>query len=127
MNLKNKMIETLVKMIICGILAGVILNIIKHVKLMNIYILKNISCEKHLIGKLVLKCEDEILNTTETLIIDEEVARAKSICLIHTISLVIVCLLLLVIICATCYFYYAKYHDTSIKLGRNMLFFRRHY
>ena len=27
---------------------------------------KNCSCKKHLIGKLVLGCEEEILNTTET-------------------------------------------------------------
>lgn len=28
--------------------------------------LKNCSCEKYLFGKLVLVCEDRILNTTET-------------------------------------------------------------
>ena len=28
--------------------------------------------EKHLIGKLVLECEDEILNTTETLLDDKK-------------------------------------------------------
>ena len=27
--------------------------------------IKNYSCEKHLVGKLVLECKDEILNTTE--------------------------------------------------------------
>ena len=27
--------------------------------------IKNCSCEKRLIGKLLLACEDEILNTTE--------------------------------------------------------------
>ena len=27
---------------------------------------KNCSCEKRLIGKLVLACDDEMLNTTET-------------------------------------------------------------
>ena len=28
--------------------------------------IKNCSCEKRIIGKLILKCENEILNTTET-------------------------------------------------------------
>ena len=28
--------------------------------------IKNCSCEKGLIGKLVLECQDEMLNTTET-------------------------------------------------------------
>ena len=28
--------------------------------------IKNCSCKKHLIGKLVLACDDEILNKTET-------------------------------------------------------------
>ena len=28
--------------------------------------IKNCSCKKHLFGKLVIACEDEILNTTET-------------------------------------------------------------
>ena len=34
------MIEVLVKMIICGILARLIVNVIQHVKLVNIEILK---------------------------------------------------------------------------------------
>ena len=63
-----KIIEVLAKMIICGILARVIVNVIKHVKLMN----KNCSCEKCLIGKLILECEDEILNTTEALLNDKK-------------------------------------------------------
>ena len=33
---------------------------------------KNCSCEKRLIGKLVLACEYEILKTTETLIDDKK-------------------------------------------------------
>ena len=45
---------------------------------------KNCSCEKRLIGKLVLECEDEILNTTETLLNDKKVACARNNCLIHT-------------------------------------------
>ena len=35
-NVKNKMIGFLVKMILCGILASVIVNVTKHEKLMNI-------------------------------------------------------------------------------------------
>ena len=63
-----KIIEVLAKMIICGILARVIVNVIKHVKLMN----KNCCCEKCLIGKLVLESEDEILNATEALLNDKK-------------------------------------------------------
>ena len=33
---------------------------------MNILDTKNCSFEKRLIGKLLLKCEDEMLNTTKT-------------------------------------------------------------
>ena len=33
---------------------------------------KNWFCEKHLVGKLVLRCEDEILNTTEILLNDKK-------------------------------------------------------
>ena len=55
--------------------------------------IKNCSCEKRLIDKLVLECEDEILSTTETLLNDNKVANSKSNSLMHTISLVIICLL----------------------------------
>ena len=85
--------------------------------------IKNCSCEKHLIGKLVLECEDEILNTTETLLNDKKVAHEKSNCLLHTISLVIVYFLLLVVVCVSCYFFYTKYRlkqpfqNIKIKLG----------
>ena len=47
--------------------------------------IKNCSSEKRLIGKLVLECEDEILNTTGTLLNDKKVACPKSNYLIHTI------------------------------------------
>ena len=40
--------------------------------------IKNCPCEKHLIGELVLECEDEISSTTETLLNDKKVAVAKS-------------------------------------------------
>ena len=33
---------------------------------------KNCSCKKHLFGKLVLACEDEILNTTEISLIGKK-------------------------------------------------------
>ena len=56
---------------------------------------KNYSCEKVLIGKLLLECEDEILNTSETLLNNKKVAYAKSNCLLRTISLVLICLLFL--------------------------------
>ena len=39
--------------------------------------IKNCSCEKNLIGKLLLECEDEILNSTRTLHNDKKVAYAK--------------------------------------------------
>ena len=32
----------------------------------RIFSIKNCSCKKGLIGELVLECEDEILNATET-------------------------------------------------------------
>ena len=70
--------------------------------------IKNYFCEKRLIGKLVSECEDEILNTTETLLNDKKAACAKANCLIHTISFIILFSLLLVVICVNCYFYYTK-------------------
>ena len=39
---------------------------------------KNCFYEKRLIGKLVLECENKILNTTETLLNDKKVAFAKN-------------------------------------------------
>ena len=52
------------------------------------YLDGNCSCEKWLIGNLVLECEDEILNITRTSLNDEKVVCGKSNCLIHTISMV---------------------------------------
>ena len=51
--------------------------------------------------KLVLACEDKILNTTETSLDDKKVTQEKNNCLIHTVSSVIRCLLLLVFITIT--------------------------
>ena len=39
---------------------------------------KNCSCEKRLFGKLVLTCEVEILNTTETSLDDKKVTSEKT-------------------------------------------------
>ena len=52
-------------MTVCEILSLVIVNVIRHVKLTNIYILKHFHA-KLLLGKLAFACEDGILNTTET-------------------------------------------------------------
>ena len=64
--------------------------------------IKNCSCGKRLIGKLVLEWEDGIVNATEC---------TKSNCLIHTILLKIICFLLLAAICVSCYFYDTKYRS----------------
>ena len=45
-------------------------------------------------GKLVFAYEDEILNTTQTLLVDKKITCDKNNCLIHTVSLVIICLYL---------------------------------
>ena len=60
-----------------------IVNAIKHVKLMNIAVLEIALVKKHLTGKLVLEWEDEILNITEILLNDKKVACAKSNCIFH--------------------------------------------
>ena len=64
--------------------------------------IRNCSCEKCLIGKLVLEFEDEILNTTETSLDDKESNMRKNNCLIHTTSLVIISLLLLLVVSIGC-------------------------
>ena len=56
---------------------------------------KKSSCQKCLLGKLVLACDDEILNTTEKSLDDKKVTCEKNNCLFHTISLVIMPFLLL--------------------------------
>ena len=43
------------------------------------------SCEKLLTGNLVIACEHEILNKTETSLIDKKVTCEKNNCHIHTI------------------------------------------
>ena len=48
---------------------------------------KSCFCKKHLIDKLVLACEVEILNRTETSLTDEKVTCGRKNCLIHVVSL----------------------------------------
>ena len=75
--------------------------------------IKSFSCKKCLFGKLVLACEDEIFNTTETSVDNKKSTYEGGNCLIHTISLIIICLLslflacLLVVItsCYSCYYF----------------------
>ena len=52
-----------------------ILSVIKHVKLVRISILKTAHAKKHLFGKLLLVCQNEILNTTKSLTIDKKVRK----------------------------------------------------
>ena len=67
--------------------------------------IKNCSCEKLLIGKSVIQCEDEVLNITETSIGDKKKNMQKKNCLPHRISLLIIRLLLLIVVSFGCYIY----------------------
>ena len=69
---------------------------------------KNCACKNCLIGKLVLGCKDEILNTIKTTPDDKKETCKKSNCLIRTISLVMICLLLLAVVFIGCYYYYSR-------------------
>ena len=69
---------------------------------------KTCSCEKRLFGKLVLACEDEKLSINETSLDDKKVICEKNNCLIHTISLLIVCLILSVVNSISCYYYHPR-------------------
>ena len=69
--------------------------------------LKNCSCEKQLFGKLVIACEDDLLNTTKASLVDKKSNMHKNTGFIYTISLVIVCLFLLVI-SVSCYYHYTR-------------------
>ena len=64
---------------------------------------KNCSCKKRLISKLVLECEDEILNTTGS-----SPDNKKGTCKKTKILLAIMCLLLIVVISIGCYYYYTR-------------------
>ena len=84
--------------------------VIRHVKLMNIKILKIVHAGKGLFGKLVIACEGEILSRTETSFFDKKSNILKNDCLIYTISFIIICLLLLVVLSISCYYYYYVKH-----------------
>ena len=76
LSVKNQTIGALVKVIISGILAHVIVSVIGHAN--KTYLdTKNWSCEKHLFVKLVSPCEGKILNTTETSSDNKKVTSAK--------------------------------------------------
>ena len=81
------MIEVLVKRFVCGILERVYSECNKACKSDEYLDTESCSCKKHLIDKLVLACEVEILNRTETSLIDEKVTCARKNCLIHAVSL----------------------------------------
>ena len=68
---KNWMTEVLVQIIICGILARAIVNVIRHAKLMSIDIL-TMFYAKIMFAKLVLACEEETFNTTKILLDDKQ-------------------------------------------------------
>ena len=69
------MIGFLVIVVICVILGPVIASVKTHFKLTIDYYLdiKNWSCKKLLIGKLILACEHEVLNTTVTSLDDKKI------------------------------------------------------
>ena len=98
------MIGGLTKMIICGILVCVIVSN-KACKIDEYLDAKNCFCEKRVIGKLVLEYEDETLNATENSFDHKKVTCRKNNCLIHTISLGIICLLLLTAVSIGRYYY----------------------
>lgn len=52
--------------------------------------IRNCSCDKRLIGELVLECENKILNSTKTSIDEKKETCKKNNCLIDTISLVVI-------------------------------------
>ena len=56
----------------------------------------------------MLKFEDEILNTTETLL-DKKITSCENNCLIHLISLVIIGTLSVAAVSIGCYYYYRRY------------------
>ena len=69
--------------------------------------IKNRSRKKCLFDKLVLACEDEILDTIKTSIVHTKGTYQNNNCLIHTIFLVMIWLL--VVTFFSCYYYYAKH------------------
>ena len=82
----------------------VIVSVIRDAKLTNILTIKNCSWVRQLFRKSVLACEDEILNTTETPLINKKVTCEK----IALFTLLFISFLLLVhlVISVSCYYYY---------------------
>ena len=70
--------------------------------------IKHRSREEHVIAKFVLEPEDEILNTTETLLNNQKVTCQKSNCLKYTAS-IIICMLLLTVDSISCYCYNTRF------------------
>ena len=74
--------------------------------------IKNCSSERCKTGKLVLECENEILNTTATSLNDKIVTfkqKNKKNCHINTISLSITCLFSLAVFPIGCYYHHTRY------------------
>ena len=70
----------------------------------------NCKCRKRLIVKLVLECEDDILNviplnTVDTIWITDKNVTCTNNCLIYIILLTIMCLILLAIVSICCCYY----------------------
>ena len=93
-SVKNQMIGVFVKMIVCGILKRVIVNVIRHVQLMNSYILK-IAYGKKLHWNITT--EDQISNVTKTSFNDKTLTFSNN-CLVQTIVLIILYTLFLAVI-----------------------------
>ena len=68
--------------------------------------IKNCSCKKLLVGKLVLACG---IKYNRSLLVGKKVTPKKSGCLVYTFSWVIICLLLIAVISGSCYYYHTKY------------------
>ena len=69
--------------------------------------IKNCLCKKRLIVKLVLACENKILNRTKTLL-HKKVTYEKKF-LFHTISQINICALLLAVISIGCHYFWPRY------------------
>ena len=79
---RNRWLEFLQRYIICGILVYAFVSVIRHVKNWQIFSIKNGSFAKCPICKLVLECEDEILNTNGTSLDNKKIIWKKKIVLL---------------------------------------------
>ena len=77
--------------------------------------IENCSSEKHLFDNLVLICEDQISYTTETSR-DDKIVICENNWLIHTISLVIICLLLLAVFSTSCCYFFTRYWENVVSI-----------